>query len=156
MKNKIIIGIVAVLVFLALIGQCSNDKPEPKLEYKTPEQVKQEQQQAKIEAEKQKAQEIQRKNEEIIKKANIELGYEPPPITADKIKMLTACQMQVQQGLKSPNSFKMYGDYRYVVADEDLRINFQYLAKNSFNAEIKGRAICVFTRDGKMIKTDIK
>ncbi len=50
----------------------------------------------------------------------------------------------------------MYGDYRYVVANEDLRINFQYLAKNSFNAEIKGRAICVFTRDGKMIKTDIK
>ncbi len=154
MKNKIIFIVIAVVVFLAVLGRCSADEPQNEpIPQKSAEQIQAEQEQ-------QADAERKRKNEEIIKKANIELGYEkapPPPITADKIELLTICQMQVKSQLKDPKSFNMnWDDYRYVVSDEDLRINFPYTAKNDFNANVQGRAICVFTRDGKMIKHEIR
>ncbi len=153
MKNKIIFIVIAVLVFLALLGRCSADEPQNEPVTKSAEQIQAEQKQQKAEA-------IKRKNEEVINKANEEMGLTKPqtkPITADKIELLTACQLQVKSQLKDPKSFNMnWDDYRYVVSDEDLRINFPYTAKNALNANVQGRAICVFTRDGKMIKHEIR
>ncbi len=159
MKSKYIYIIVGVLAFLFILGLIPDDsKPaQPAKVEKTAEQIK-------AEAEQKKAEELKRKNEEIIKKANIDLGYEkppPPPITVEKKTLLVACQMKVKENLKDPKSFEMEKrdfkrEYRYIENYEDLRISFNFSAKNSFNANTRQNALCVFSRDGKWLDFEIR
>ncbi len=155
MKKKYIYIIVGVLAFLFILGSIPDDSEpaEPAKVEKTAEQLK-------AEAEQKKAEELKRKNEEIIKKANIDLGYEkppPPPITIGKKDLLVSCQVEVQKNLKDPKSFDMdRSNYRYIENYDDLRITFDFSAKNSFNANTNHNALCVFSRDGKWLDFEIR
>lgn len=69
-------------------------------------------------------------------------------------EMEAYCDTLIQKQLKSPNSFdKLYSTKKVTNISTGIVIQYDYLAKNAFNAEIRNTARCEFDTRGNL--TDI-
>ena len=69
---------------------------------------------------------------------------------------LVDCKMAIQNQLKNPKSFDaVFSSTKHLVNTETngYFVDFDFYAKNSFNAEIINRGICTFDADSKLLES---